>query len=123
MRTLLALSLVTIALAGCTGGGDDGFVMPPMDDEGRYVIEMRTTNRFVPDKAEVPAGATVVWLNQGGIHTVTADDGSWDSGDLDPDDTYERTFTEEGTVAYHCHPHRNVGMVGIVRVVAPDVME
>lgn len=119
MRVLIALSLVTIAVAGCTDGGDDGFVTPDQDDEGRYVIEMRSNNRFAPAQAEVPPGATVIWVNKGGIHTATADDDSWDSGDMEQGDTFTHTFSTAGTVKYHCLPHRSVGMVGTLRVAEP----
>jgi plastocyanin len=38
---------------------------------------------FSPDSLEVPVGTTVTWTNQDSVaHTVTADDGSFDSGQL-----------------------------------------
>src|SRR6185436_11330015 len=40
-------------------------------------------NKFTPNKITVPVGATVVWTHKGQKpHTVTADDGSFDSGNL-----------------------------------------
>lgn len=121
MKPQLLLSLVSLsalALAGCTGG-DDGptFQTPPQDDEGRYVIDMLANNRFSPMYAEVPAGSAVIWVNKAGVHTATADDGSWDSGNLNPDQTYTRTFETPGDYEYHCTPHKSLGMTGTVRVV------
>jgi plastocyanin len=70
---------------------------------------------FDPGLVTVDAGATVTWTNQGpSPHTVTADDGSFDSGTLDAGGTFSFTFTNAGTVSYHCTIHPN--MVGSVVV-------
>lgn len=115
MKALVALPvLLMVALAGC--GGAPQPVEPDQDAEGRYVIHMNAANRFVPSLAKVPVGATVVWVNDGGVHDVTADDGSWSSAQAYPSkvpvgSSFEHTFTEAGTVAYHCELHRSSGMV------------
>lgn len=70
---------------------------------------------FDPGSVTVDAGATVTWTNMGSSpHTVTADDGSFDSGTLDPGGTFSFTFDTAGTVSYHCAIHPN--MVGSVAV-------
>lgn len=52
------------------------------------------------------AGATVVWINQDPVpHTVTADDGSFDSGTLATVASTSHTFNKPGTYAYHCTFH------------------
>ena len=38
-------------------------------------------------------------------HSVTADDGSFDSGLIDSGRTFERVFDRAGSYAYHCTPH------------------
>jgi plastocyanin len=49
---------------------------------------------------------TVAWTNDDSApHTVTADDGSFSSGNLNPGDSYTYTFTTPGTYAYHCNYH------------------
>jgi plastocyanin len=54
----------------------------------------------------VHAGATVRWVNQDQLqHTVTGDDGGFDSGLIDPGHAYERVFSRPGDYAYHCTPH------------------
>ncbi len=54
----------------------------------------------------VRAGTTVRWTNGDQLqHTVTADDGGFDSGLIDPGKAYERLFDRPGTYAYHCTPH------------------
>jgi plastocyanin len=59
-----------------------------------------------PQHLDVLAGDTVRWTNNSvRTHTVTADDGAFDSGRLVPSDTFTRTFTAFGDVAYHCVLH------------------
>lgn len=54
----------------------------------------------------VPAGTTVTWTNEDGMmHTVTAADGSFDSGFLNEGDTFSYTFDEPGEYEYFCSPH------------------
>lgn len=54
----------------------------------------------------VHAGATVRWVNQDQLqHSVTADNGGFDSGLIDPGHAYERVFERPGDYAYHCTPH------------------
>jgi len=62
---------------------------------------------FTPSPVTVTAGSTVTWTNnQSGVaHTVTADDGSFDSGRLGTGQTFSMTFSAAGTVAYHCSIH------------------
>ena len=47
-------------------------------------------------------------------HTVTADDGSFDSKSLASNATFSQTFAKAGTFAYHCAIHP--GMKGTVTV-------
>lgn len=55
---------------------------------------------------EVVAGTTVEWINRDPLqHTITAEDGSFNSGLVDPGARWRRTFTEPGTYRYHCTPH------------------
>jgi plastocyanin len=61
---------------------------------------------FSPESLEVEAGTTVTWINNDSApHTVTSDDGAFDSGTLETGDTFSFTFDEAGTFAYHCDIH------------------
>ena len=63
-------------------------------------------NFFDPPQAAVEPGSTITWTNKGDEpHTVTADDGSFDSGRLNPGDSYTVAFDGQGTVTYHCTIH------------------
>jgi plastocyanin len=49
---------------------------------------------------------TVSWTNNDLIpHTVTASDGSFSSGNMNPGDSFAYTFTTPGTYTYHCSYH------------------
>jgi plastocyanin len=74
---------------------------------------------FQPASLTIPAGATVTWTNVGQrSHTVSADDGSFDSGRLDPGETFSHTFAEPGTYTYHCGFHPE--MQGTIIVTAGE---
>ena len=70
---------------------------------------------FDPATTSIAPGTTVTWVNNDDeAHTVTADDGLFDSGRLDPGDSYSVWFDGSGTVAYHCEPHPH--MTGSIEV-------
>jgi plastocyanin len=72
---------------------------------------------FQPASISVPVGTTVTWHNTGSAqHTVTAFNGAFDSGTLDPGSSFSVTFSNPGTYMYHCTIHRT--MVGTVQVTA-----
>jgi plastocyanin len=61
---------------------------------------------FNPGSLSVTAGATITWMNSDTtIHTVTADDGSFNSGNIAVGATYSRVFNTAGTFSYHCMIH------------------
>jgi plastocyanin len=63
----------------------------------------------------VPVGTTLTWSNEDeAVHTVTAADGSWDSGRLPIGATYSRTFAQSGSYAYGCSIH--AAMKGTITV-------
>ena len=75
---------------------------------------------FSPSTITVVIGVnnTVQWVNNDTApHTVTATDHSFDSGNLNPGDTWTYTFTKPGTYSYVCTYHP--WMMGTVIVVSP----
>lgn len=78
-------------------------------------VEMKGV-AFVPSRIEIAAGTTVTWTNNDPlVHTVSADDGSFDSGQIEPTKTFSRTFTQPGEYAIHCTPHPFMKAVIVVR--------
>ncbi|MGH2548380.1 MAG: plastocyanin/azurin family copper-binding protein [Thermomicrobiales bacterium] len=70
---------------------------------------------FKPRDIEINAGTRVVWSNDdGAAHTVTADDKSFDSGQLTFSEKFGHTFEQPGTYTYYCAFHAN--MTGKVTV-------
>ena len=121
-RTLLALAaLLLVTMAAC--GSDDSpsidapvtstTTQPPAGEQGMKVtIESFT---FTPAELKVRVGDTVTISNDdSATHTWTADDNSFDTGDLAPGATGSERFDEAGTVSYHCEIHKN--MTGTVVV-------
>ena len=73
---------------------------------------------FSPANVTVEPGTTVTWVNEGTVpHTVTSDDGQFDSGVLMPGDSYTVMFKGHGTITYHCSIHPS--MTGSVTVGTP----
>lgn len=75
---------------------------------------------FMPAVVRIKPGTTVVWRDEGrNPHTVTAEDGSFDSGYLKRGQTFRYTFDKPGRYAYFCQPHGGrggKGMSGIILV-------
>ena len=70
---------------------------------------------FTPNELLIAETGTVLWVNDDNkIHTVTADNGAFDSGDIQPGATFTYTFNTRGAYPYHCKHH--LEMVGTVRV-------
>ena len=62
---------------------------------------------FEPARLEVAVGTTVAWTNRGEApHTATAEDGAFDTGQLDAGAVARVAFEARGTYAYAClfHP-------------------
>lgn len=116
LKWLLAMVLVAAAVlaAGCTDYGST-------DDSAGNIEQVQTTNvsmmdlQFQPQNIRVSAGDTITWTNDDSVvHTATADNGEFDSGHLEPGQTFSHVFGEPGTYDYRCTIHPT--MVGTVTV-------
>jgi plastocyanin len=64
---------------------------------------------FSPASINIEPGTTVTWVNQGQApHTATHTGGTFDSGTLQPGQSYSYTFNRAGTYAYYCQIHPNM---------------
>ena len=78
-------------------------------------------NKFVPDTLHVAAGTTVNFTNTGMVqHSVTADDGSFDSGMLAPGAAFSVELDQPGTYQYYCQAHGDVGLQGMSGTIVVD---
>jgi plastocyanin len=74
---------------------------------------------FSPKTIGVAVGTTLVWTRTASHpHTVTADDGSFDSGLLRGTDQFQRTFDAASVYAYYCDVHGGPGGDGMSGVIA-----
>ncbi len=63
-------------------------------------------NAFSPGNLLVKVGQKVTWTNNDSYaHTITSDDGTFDSGNLGSGQSFSFTFTKAGTFKYHCTIH------------------
>ena len=94
---------------GAPGGGEAAA------PAGATRAEIRTMT-FGPKRIEITAGTTIVWTNTDPlVHTISADDRSWDSGAIEPGKTWSHTFTQPGEYSFHCTPHPFMKGVVVVR--------
>lgn len=88
------------------------------EPEGVQAEARLAFNSVSPRHLDVLVGDTVKWTNDSvRVHTVTADDGSFDSGRFGVGGTYSRMFDATGDWPYHCVLHPSIrGDVAVHRV-------
>ncbi len=70
-----------------------------------------TNTCYIPSKISIRQGESVTWLNEdAAFHTVTSGtyenpNGMFDSGHLDPNESFSIKFEESGTFDYFCTLH------------------
>jgi plastocyanin len=105
---LTVLPALAVALAPGPAGGAPA--------KPQVMIEFAS---FAPTQIDLLPGETVTWMNMSErSHTVTADDGSFDSGILGGGNTYSLRFATPGAYSYHCSIHPSMtGEVDVRRVI------
>lgn len=94
----IALGLITCLL-----------VTPLMASGEDATVEI-THQAVSPTQLSIQKGETVTFVNKvamPGGHSVVADDNSFASPPLEKDQTWDHTFEEAGTFAYHLDEHPN----------------
>jgi plastocyanin len=80
------------------------FAPPPLRG-AEHAVQI-ADSAFSPATLTITAGDTVTWRNADDRpHTVTSNDGAFDSGNLDEGVGFSFTFTEPGTYTYRCDYH------------------
>jgi len=121
MRTTLALWLMALLLGFATYRVCYAqSAAPPAAGQDSQNFAVTISNfKFDPKEVKVKAGTVVTWTDSGGKHTVTSDDGSFDSGTLTAGGSYQHKFEKPGAYPYHCMFHGDRGgkdMAGLVTV-------
>ncbi len=138
---LTGLAIAGIStLAACSSGGSSGggaATTPASSGSSggsanAVTVTMTNDNKFDPATVTIPRGGTVTWSNTSTMaHSATDDPAKaankanaqlppgaqpWDSGLLNPGQTWSHTFDVAGTYKYFCVPHESLGMVGTINV-------
>ena len=97
----LLISAFVIVSCGKSTSYNSGSANPPAANSVSIV-----NMAFSPASLTATAGTTVTWTNNDGMtHTVTADDISFDSGNILMGNKFSKIFSTAGTFAYHCTIH------------------
>ena len=103
--------LALAALIAVVGPGTGAVWMNSRPSQAADTIVKVDSEKFDPPEITVAPGANVTWQNadQSGVHTAKADDGSFDTGYIDPGGTSKPiAFSKAGDVPYTCelHPYK-----------------
>jgi plastocyanin len=118
-NTILFNLIFVLAIAICGScdkkdSDDNAPASPSTSGPGANEVWMQN-NAFTPSSITVSAGTTIKWTNKDNMaHTVTSDNGLFDSGNIAAGGTYTRQFTTAGSYPYRCTLHS--GMIGTVVV-------
>lgn len=120
-RYLLLSATAAVALAGCGGGSGGSTASAPGGSgssaaTGSKSVTVDIKNfAFMPMEVTVSPGTKITWVNQDSTtHTVTANDKSFDSGDLSQGQKFTYTPSKAGDISYICSIHQY--MKGTVHV-------
>ncbi len=107
---LAALAIIGIAAVGACGKmgstGNISSVTPAIVQPATTVGVSISGFAFHPATVKIEVGTTVKWTNHQNVtHTVTANGGSFNSGDLAPGHSFSHTFKRVGKFPYHCMIH------------------
>ena len=126
MRRLVVALALTLMLGGSAALAQSGSPAPASSPAAAAaspaaspaaVVHLKNF-AFAPDTVTIAPGQSVRFVNQDETpHTVTANDKSFDSGNLDQGKSWTHVFAKEGTYAYLCAYHTY--MKGKVVVKAP----
>lgn len=113
--SLISILLVIMIFAGCKKDHSDGDHNGGGHDSTSNKVSIANF-AFTPSNLTIAKGATITWTNNDSTpHTVTADDNNFTSGTLNQGDSYMHTFTNTGTVNYHCSLHTSMKASVIVQ--------
>lgn len=106
----LVIALAIVVLVSACGGSSNHDSTPTTQPSQPASSASDTVTikdfKFGPATLNVKHGAKVTVTNSDSTtHTATADDGAFDTGDLDPGSSKTITLSKAGRYAYHCQIH------------------
>ncbi|MGH9164064.1 MAG: cupredoxin domain-containing protein [Acidimicrobiales bacterium] len=124
-KLAVVLVVAVLGLGACGGSSDDDAAdTTAADDAGASTSDGvgaggdQVTIKgfaFKPTPLTVKVGTAVMVKNEdNAVHTLTADDKSFDTGQLDGGKSGSVTVSKAGDIAYHCEIHDY--MKGVIRV-------
>ena len=102
-----------LAMAACGGGSDSSGGATGEGGPAQTVVIKNF--KFEPANLKVAPGAKITVKNEdGAAHTVTAGDGSFDTGNIEARAQKEITVSKSGRLSYRCDIHQY--MTGVIQV-------
>jgi len=126
IRGLAIIAVLALPLVACRASSTTGLPQTTASPGGVAIALVVHVNAapaggssvgvFDPDVSTAKIGDTVEWEldDPSNPHTVTADDGSFDSGPMTKGQRFTARFTKAGTFQYRCTLHS--GMVGRITI-------
>jgi plastocyanin len=109
---------LVVALLALGGGAVYLALQPPTEPAEAYRTIRNLDDFFHPRVVRIEVGEEIYWENDGrNPHNVTADDGSFASGDLEQGDEFEHEFDEPGVYLFTCTLHGRPGGIGMTGIV------
>ncbi len=107
-KTLLIIAFFAVLLGTSACKKDEG-------DPGANEVWIKDMG-FSPSSKTVALNTTITWTNKDGTtHTVTSNNGQFDSGHIGDGGTFSFKFDSVGTYAYHCTLHSSMNGTIIVQ--------
>ena len=115
-----SVGALALAIAACGGGGDDGTPTSPTPGPGNAaavtvnIVATGGANSFSPNPANKGQTPTVSFRNSDGtVHRIVANDGSFDTGNINPGSTSQTITVAAAGTNYHCTLHpAMIGAIG-----------
>ena len=112
---VMLAALATGLPVAASGAGERGRGLDIRLTRGGSAVRVKMLDdRFRPSTITISASTRVKWVNRGDELHSTTSSGSWDSGLLEPGESFSRRFRREGTFSYFCTVHPD--MRGTVNV-------
>ncbi len=100
---ILLVLLSSVPVIGCQQQAPTTTPAPTLEAATEHQITINNSG-FEPPEINIKIKDTVTWTNQDTEHHTVAG-GIFDSGDLEPGETYSKTFNKIGTLNYLCNYH------------------